>query len=1016
MAEPPADLLAVFETWVAQKPAALVHTFLEGDGSESDSYTMGQLNQATNGVAALIAAKVKPGERALLCYPPGLDFLVAFYGCLKAGVVAVPVFPPDPRKLGGPEADAFASIRTSSGAAVALSTLSYIKNKGLARSLRGFKSLQRDVAKCADLDEACEWVATDAAPDAAVPPMVKAGDLAFLQYTSGSTSEPKGVMIARANLAHNLRGITEALRSDETTVCVSWLPQYHDMGLIGSYLGTLYCGGRGYHSSPLDFVRDPTRWVRDMTKYGATHVQAPSFAYGLVARKFLESDKKPTVDLSALVHAINAAEPVRACDVDAFRAAFADHGLKPGAIFPTYGLAEHTVFVCTNGTQRVDFDADALEHGRAAVGGARTTTLFGCGAPPGECAIVEDGGAAAADGAVGEIWLRSPSRARGYWKCPEKSAADFGASRPGEPAASFAPGRARFGDVEAAGWLRTGDLGFFHGGELFVCGRLKDLLIVRGKNHYPQDLEKTWEDAARGAFRPGCSAAVACAGDDGAEGIQFLCETSGRGDAAAAAADAARAVADRHGVEVSRATVVAARTAPKTTSGKIARKWCAKALAGGDLDVVYVFNGGGKAPIRKRQGDAKATDCIKTMSPEVRAEKLAALAAMADGDLLNSVVALAAGVMKVRPGDLDVDGPVAALGLGSMEGLHLLTVIEEAHGCAPDAELLVDVDMTLRTLCSVLKRGGKAGPRAKIVDGAKLAKELEEADLAFAGAAKRIASKRKDRDRRCTLAQAHLATGALACEPAAPGGRFAALVDKGPAAVLVAFAASVVLVLAFLASCAVGPAATMGILLATPVWLTSRGAKIAGASPKIDKKRRAFKHRFLASVHAKRRTRVYVADPEALLQATTALVVVRAHAEPSRLDQRAFHLATAALLPDVLGAPVAALADRDYLGAAALHFLFDAARAPAQPDAAAQLLFAKKHAAIVLDDARAPLKDLCTLAATAGAALVPAASALSATGAAAVALGAPLAGDRDAILAAATAALGELGETAAGML
>jgi len=359
MAAQPADLLAVFEAWVAQKPTALVHTFLEGDGSESDSYTMGQLNQATNGVAALIAAKVKPGERALLCYPPGLDFLVAFYGCLKAGVVAVPVFPPDPRKLGGPEADAFASIRTSSGAAVALSTLSYIKNKGLARSLRGFKSLQRDVAKCADLDEACEWVATDSAPDAAVPPMVKAGDLAFLQYTSGSTSEPKGVMIARANLAHNLRGITEALRSDETTVCVSWLPQYHDMGLIGSYLGTLYCGGRGYHSSPLDFVRDPTRWVRDMTKYGATHVQAPSFAYGLVARKFLESDKKPTVDLSALVHAINAAEPVRACDVDAFRAAFADHGLKPGAIFPTYGLAEHTVFVCTNGTQRVDFDADA---------------------------------------------------------------------------------------------------------------------------------------------------------------------------------------------------------------------------------------------------------------------------------------------------------------------------------------------------------------------------------------------------------------------------------------------------------------------------------------------------------------------------------------------------------------------------------------------------------------------------------------------------------------------------------
>ena len=310
------ELEAVFARWAATKATALVHTFVEGDGSESDAYTFGELWAATNGVAFAILEKgLAPGARVLLCYPPGLDFLVAFYGCLKAGVVAVPVFPPDPRRRGREDARAFASIAATSGAAVALSTTSYVKSKSLARKLRGFGGLKKALDGVVDLDATCDWLATDEFGDRASPPEKTAPDdhqdLAFLQYTSGSTSEPKGVMIAKANLAHNLAAITEALRSDEATVCVSWLPQYHDMGLIGSYLGTLYCGGKGYHSSPLDFVRDPTRWLRDMTKYRATHVQAPSFAYGLVARKFLEAAARPRVDLSALVHAINAAEPVR---------------------------------------------------------------------------------------------------------------------------------------------------------------------------------------------------------------------------------------------------------------------------------------------------------------------------------------------------------------------------------------------------------------------------------------------------------------------------------------------------------------------------------------------------------------------------------------------------------------------------------------------------------------------------------------------------------------------------------
>ena len=261
----PVPLLAKLSAFAAAKGDRAVHTWLEPDGREGDAYTFGALARRSDAVAALVGARLAPGDRALLCYEPGLDFLVAFYGCLKAGVVAVPVFPPDPRRPDAREARAFAAIGESCGAAVALTAATYRAAAGAAASLRGFASLRGMMA--APAAPKTEWVATDAAAAvAAFAARDEPRGLAFLQYTSGSTSVPKGVMIATANLAHNLALITAALGSDETTVCVSWLPQYHDMGLIGSFLGTLYCGGRGYHSSPLAFVRDPTRWLRDVTK------------------------------------------------------------------------------------------------------------------------------------------------------------------------------------------------------------------------------------------------------------------------------------------------------------------------------------------------------------------------------------------------------------------------------------------------------------------------------------------------------------------------------------------------------------------------------------------------------------------------------------------------------------------------------------------------------------------------------------------------------------------------------
>ena len=358
MAASSPDLLDVFDKWRTAKPLHVVHTWLRADGAESDQYTL----QALYAAAGAVASKLQGTEVAVLCYPPGLDFLVAFYGCLFAGAAAAPCYPPDPRNREARTARHFESIVKASGASIVLTTAAY---------LRGRTLLREDTL-------GVRWLATDNINSAPVKPLTPPPPLAFLQYTSGSTSTPKGVMIGRSNLAHNLRVITRALASDQNTVCVSWLPQYHDMGLVGSLLGTLYCGGKGYHSSPLDFVREPMSWLRNLTERRATHTQAPSFAFGLAARKFLSSPCQIKVDLSCLRHATNGAEPIRAADVDAFGSAFAAHGLRADAVVATYGLAEHTVFVCrSTAPKRREFDAASLACDKIVPG--QGTGLFGCG-------------------------------------------------------------------------------------------------------------------------------------------------------------------------------------------------------------------------------------------------------------------------------------------------------------------------------------------------------------------------------------------------------------------------------------------------------------------------------------------------------------------------------------------------------------------------------------------------------------------------------------------------------------
>ena len=470
-------------------------------------------------------------------------------------------------------------------------------------------ALTRAKRKLAKWPENLQWITTDdkKKPKGSLDTALMKNDadeLAFLQYTSGSTSEPKGVMITHGNLAHNLTIITRELQAYDDAICVSWLPQYHDMGLIGSYLGILYCGGSGFYMSPLSFLQRPMLWIEAVSKHKATHLQAPNFAFKLTARKFQASNYvNDPLNLSSVRHVINAAEPVDVESIEAFERSFGPFGLGK-VVFPTYGLAEHTVFVCSGGKQIISVLKEKLEvdgevvlssngaqsssHMATVAGGTDTkgdtlSLLVGCGFPANQSVDVRIVNRETCQelpgGRVGEIWVRSPSKAAGYFRKGAETEEDFQAKINGN-------------DLS---YLRTGDLGFMHNNELFICGRLKDLIIVAGRNYYPQDIEATAE-ATSDQLRPGCSAAFSidptCEGGEDVALVMELREVPSQTEAATfcdkLANQVRAAINEEHSLGISQIVFLRTKTVPKTTSGKIARAWCRKGLLGGTLQVVFV--------------------------------------------------------------------------------------------------------------------------------------------------------------------------------------------------------------------------------------------------------------------------------------------------------------------------------------------------------------------------------------------------------------------------------------------
>lgn len=553
---------------VSIQPDKLAFTFLADGETAIDSLSYRQLNEKARAIAFTLQEFKARGSRALLLYQPGLEFITAFLGCLYAGVVAVPVYPPRANR----SIERLLAVVADAEASFALTT----------------KAIQEQIAsKFTDRDasQGVRFIATDTvASECAAswqPQSISGTDLAFLQYTSGSTGKPKGVMVSHGNLMANSATIQRCFGNEREHTLVSWLPPYHDMGLIGSIIQPVYVGSSMYLMAPVTFLQRPYRWLEAISRYRGQTNGGPNFAYDLCVDR-ITPEQKATLDLSCWELAFSGAEPVRAETIERFSNYFGDCGFKRRAFYPCYGMAESTLMI-TGSTRQgepvaVSFKNRELEENRAVRDrdGEDTVTLVSSGrnVAQQQLAIANpETRYRCGDGEIGEIWVKSESVARGYWQRPELSEASFNGV---------------LADTGEVGWLRTGDLGFLQDGELFVTGRLKDLIIIRGRNYYPQDIELT-ADNAHEAIRTGNTAAFAVevAGEERLVVTLEIKRTSLRRLDVAEVTKAVRnAIALDCELQTHAVVLLKTGSIPKTSSGKIQRHACKAGYLDGTLNTV----------------------------------------------------------------------------------------------------------------------------------------------------------------------------------------------------------------------------------------------------------------------------------------------------------------------------------------------------------------------------------------------------------------------------------------------
>jgi acyl-CoA synthetase (AMP-forming)/AMP-acid ligase II len=551
----------------ASQPHDRAYVFLSNLGHEEAAMTFGDLHHRALAVAQRLSHRTQSRDRALLLFPPGLDFIIAFFGCVVAGLIPVPMM--IPRR---------ASSRDASAAILADCS------PRLAMTNRSLAAARPDVIEHFRT-AALEWIILDQSELASDVAVAAPGpdDIAFLQYTSGSTSAPKGVVVSHRNLLDNSEMIRLALGDIRDSTFVSWVPLYHDMGLILNVLQTLYVGTLCVLMAPVNFMQRPLAWLRAIHAYRAEVATAPNFAFDLCVLRF-RAEQMEGIDLSSWKIALNGAEPVRADTIDRFTATFAPYGFKPNSMYPAYGLAEATLLAAAGRRGRAaptrNVSRAELQHGRVA-GAAKPQDrqiLVGCGQSlVGERLAIVEPQSRRRLGAdlIGEVWVNGPNVTQGYWQNPDATMSTF---------------QARIAGEGNAPWLRTGDLGFLDStGELFITGRLKDVIIIRGMNHYPQDIESTVQNA-HPALRLNGGAAFAALDENGLEKlivIQEVDRTYRRQVAAEELVASIReAVINEHEVNPDEILLLRPGGLPVTTSGKVQRSQARMLWQNGSLELL----------------------------------------------------------------------------------------------------------------------------------------------------------------------------------------------------------------------------------------------------------------------------------------------------------------------------------------------------------------------------------------------------------------------------------------------
>lgn len=707
---PRTNFVDILAHWATERPTKSAYCFTDAE-ERHEQLTFTELLRRVEGLAGYLQQRGVTGERVLLFYPPGLDFVIGFFACHAAGAIAVPAFPPRKNR----RANRIRSIAQDAQARFGLSVANVVEqirsNAQQSEELSNVELIATDIEEADCLADYRRLV-------------IDPSDTAVLQYTSGSTGSPKGVVLTHENLVRNCELITYCFEIEPQQIGLFWLPTYHDMGLVGGILNPMFMGLTNVLMSPMTFLQKPLRWLQAISQYKVGISGGPNFAYQLCVDRIADADLEG-LDLSSWEIAFNGAEPIRDRTLRSFAERFGPYGFKTKAFLPCYGMAETTLIVTGGPSDTrpviMGFDKNGLDQGLVrplSEGDQESRMLVGCGEVlPGETVSIVDPESRSIldEGRIGEIWVQSPCVGKGYYRNAEATATTFEA----------------YTSDGLGPYLRTGDLGFLHEGQLFVTGRIKDMIIVRGVNRYPQDIEQTVERASS-AVQAGAVAAVSLE-SDGREQLMIVAETVRQRDLDWDAEITAirRAVTAEHELPPDGVFLVRNSSVPKTSSGKIQRHACHSAILENDLKLVACWTRNETAYIRA----FTRTEPQEAAFGVMQAAGGGALAA--DGgrlprpEIVDVVKAHVRAIAKERAGNLSGSTDIVLdLGLDSLERLEIAHSLEQTFAGRFPEQTLQEIE-TIDEVAMAIEdhMGAAAVERAIRLRGAAEGRTVPDGDL-----------------------------------------------------------------------------------------------------------------------------------------------------------------------------------------------------------------------------------------------------------------------------------------------